>query len=225
MSGHAAVTGATLGGRNTSTVTEVGRPVTPQAEDPEVLRLKHDLIQPLAAIMWSLEAVHGSTDLPSHLRVALEQIDRQAVWMRRLLLEALDESPQVAVVDLGDALAGSCSMPASAPYEVVFTKIDSAPVLVEPVGLERAVRNLLDNAMQAVGDGGRIEVNVGTRGGYSVAEFADSGPGFGQVAPRHGHGLVVVRSFVERCGGRLVFGTSSLGGALVQLVLPRPAGW
>jgi signal transduction histidine kinase len=58
-----------------------------------------------------------------------------------------------------------------------------------------------------------------------VLEVADSGPGFGHLPPQHGHGLVGVRRFAERFGGAVVFGTSSLGGALVTLRLPLLSGW
>jgi serine/threonine-protein kinase RsbW len=99
--------------------------------------------------------------------------------MERLLTEVLDAPGRVVVVDLADALADCCSTaPPSAPYELSFTKAGRVPVLVDPVGLERAARNLMDNAMRAVAGGGRIEVEVRARGTRGVLEVADSGPGF-----------------------------------------------
>lgn len=224
MSGHATGRGATLGGRTGSRKTNRERITGTQ--DPEVLRIKHDLRQPLAAIVWSLEAMHDADDLPMRHRIALEQIERDAHWMSRLLTEAFGTQAKVSVVDLGDSVAGSCSTtPTSAPYDVVFTQAGETPVLVDPVELQRAARNLMDNAMRAVADGGRIEVDVSSVGGRGVLQVGDSGPGFGGLSPRHGLGLVGVRRFVERFGGDLAFGTSSLGGALVQLSLPRAFGW
>jgi signal transduction histidine kinase len=197
-----------------------------EPDHPALLRLRHDLRQPLAAIRWSVDAVTGTDDMPMHLSAALDQIGRQARWMERLLAEMLDAQADVVVVDLADALAGCCSTaPPSAPYDFSFTKVGEVPVLVDPVGLERAARNLIDNAIRAVAGGGRIEVNVTARGKRGVLGVADSGPGFGQLSPRQGHGLVGVRRFVERFGGDLAYGTSPLGGALVELSLPRALGW
>jgi signal transduction histidine kinase len=196
-----------------------------QPDHPALARLRHDLRQPLAAIRWTVEAVDGADDMPVYLSTALDQIGRQARWMERLLAEALDAG-EVVVVDFADALVDCCStVDVSAPYDVSFTKADQVPVLVDPVGLERAARNIMDNAIRAVADGGRIEVNVAASGTQGVLEVADSGPGFGALSTRHGHGLVGVRRFVERFGGDLVCGTSRFGGALVQLSLPRAAGW
>jgi signal transduction histidine kinase len=197
-----------------------------EPDDPALQRLRHDLRQPLAAILWSLEGVNVTNDVPVQLATTLEQIGRQAYWMDRLLAEALEERAAVSVVDLADALAGSCSVaPPSAPYDLSFTRLGLARVLVDPVGLERAARNLLDNAMRAVAGGGRIEVTAGAEGTTGVLEIADSGPGFGALSPRQGHGLVGVRRFAERFGGELACGTSSLGGALVRLSLPCALGW
>jgi signal transduction histidine kinase len=180
----------------------------------------------LAAIRWSVDAVDDFGDLPQHLSTALEHIGRQARWMERILAAGLDLAPEVAVVDLGDALSECCATPPpSATYDLSFTTAGEVPVLVDPIGLERAARNLMDNAIHAVSGGGRIEVSVCTRGSRAVLEVADSGPGFGRVPSRQGHGLVGVRRFVDRFGGELICGTSSLGGALVELSLPRAVGW
>jgi signal transduction histidine kinase len=146
--------------------------------------------------------------------------------MQRLLAEALEAPTEVVVVDLADALADCCSAaPPSASYDLLFTSVGAVPVLVDPVGLQRAARNLLDNAVRAVGASGRIEVSVTACDTHAVLEVADSGPGFGTLSPRHGHGLVGVRRFAERFGGDLSYGTSTLGGALVRLSLPCAWGW
>jgi two-component system sensor histidine kinase QseC len=221
MHGTATSTGASLEDHDRGTPTRSDGP-----DHPALLRLRHDLRQPLAAIRWSVDAVDGADDMPVHLSTALDQIGRQARWMERLLAEVLDAPAQVVVVDLADALADCCSTaPPSAPYDLSFTKVGEVPVLVDPVGLERAARNLMDNAIRAVAAGGKSDVKVRARGPRGVLEVADSGPGFGGLSPRQGHGLVGVRRFVERFGGDLAYGTSALGGALVQLSLPRAWGW
>jgi signal transduction histidine kinase len=223
MHRNATCVGVDLGehhGESDQTAWESGVP------DPAVQRLRHDLQQPLAAIRWSVDAVNGLTDMPAHLSAVLDQIGQQARWMERLLAEALEAPTEVIVVDLVDALADCCSAaPPSASYDLSFSSVGEVPVIVDPVGLERAARNLIDNAVRAVGASGRIEVSVTACDTRGVLEVADSGPGFGTLSPRQGHGLVSVRRFVERFGGDLAYGTSTLGGALVRLSLPRAWGW
>ncbi|MGH3413558.1 MAG: sensor histidine kinase [Marmoricola sp.] len=171
------------------------------------------------------DAIVSTCDLPPEALVGLRLIQRQTAWMSRLLDSSVDHTP-VAVVDLGDTVAEPCSLaPVRSPFEVHFDKLDEAPVLVDPVGLERVARNLMDNATRAVFDGGQVEVRVRAEEQDALLEVADSGPGFGHLAPHQGHGLVGVRRFVDRFGGGLSCGTSWLGGALVTLRLPIAVGW
>jgi two-component system sensor histidine kinase MprB len=195
-------------------------------DPPALQRLRHDLRQPLAAIRWSLDGVLGNEDLPVDVSSTLHDIGRQTRWMERLLAEMLDAPSEVLVVDLAGVVAACCSATAvDAPYDVRFEAGGEARVLVDPVGLERVDRNILDNAVRAVSGSGRIDVRVTTHENDAIMEVADSGPGFGRLKPRHGHGLVGARRFVDRFGGELACETSSLGGALVRMSLPRAIGW
>ncbi len=172
-----------------------------------------------------VEALSCAGDLPPQVTAALDQLQAQVGWMRRLLSSTVDDEC-VMVVDLGDVVAVPCSLaPTSAPYEVRFTELGPTPVLVDPVELERAARNLIDNATRATADGGRVDVRVWAEDRKAVLEVADDGPGFGHVATQQGHGLVGVRRFLERFGGELSCGTSTFGGALVTMRLPLAPGW
>jgi signal transduction histidine kinase len=189
-------------------------------------RLRHDLRQPLASMTFLVDSVMSTESLPPQVEAALVEVLREAQWMGRLLRSTEDENESVAVVDLSRSLEGQCTPAVGpAPYDVEVTGHERTPVLVDPVGLERAVRNVLDNAKRAVSGGGRVEVRVWPEEQHGLLEVADSGPGFGRLAPRHGHGLVGVRRFVERFGGELACGTSPLGGALVTMRLPLAFGW
>jgi signal transduction histidine kinase len=188
-------------------------------------RLRHDLRQPLAAMTYLVDSVISTESLPPQVEAALVEIVREAQWMGRLLRSSEDDREEVAVVDLSRAVDGPCGAPGVAPYDLEVTEQERTPVLVDPVGLERAVRNVLDNAKRAVSGGGRVQVRVWPDDRHGVLEVGDSGPGFGRLAPRHGHGLVGVRRFLERFGGELSCGTSPLGGALVTMRLPLAVGW
>jgi signal transduction histidine kinase len=189
-------------------------------------RLRHDLRQPLASMTILVDSVMSTESLPPRVEATFEEILREAQWMGRLLRSAEDDHEQVAVVDLSRALEGPCAWTrGSAPYDVEVTEQERTPVIVDPVGLERAIRNVVDNAKRAVSDGGRVQVRAWPEHRHGLLEVADSGPGFGGLAPRQGQGLVGVRRFVERFGGDLACGTSSLGGALVTIRLPLAFGW
>jgi C4-dicarboxylate-specific signal transduction histidine kinase len=106
------------------------------------------------------------------------------------------------------------------PAEV---RVEGEPVTVgvDACAARRLVANLLENALVAIGSGGRVVASLHRDGDAAVVEIADSGPGFGPAgAPTFGCGLATVTSLVTCAGGSLTFGTSAWGGAKVTVRLP-----
>jgi two-component system OmpR family sensor kinase len=105
-----------------------------------------------------------------------------------------------------------------------------------PGMLERAVDNLVRNALRfsppgqpvevfAHQQGERIEVSVRDHGpGVASEHLAQLGEPFfrapGQSAQGHGLGLAIARRAIERHGGRLVLGNHPAGGFVATLELP-----
>lgn len=152
----------------------------------------------------------------------LEQIQHEADWMSTLLADRGPDRESVSVADVGAVVSESwAAVAAFVPCTVRLVRESATDAVLDPVGLGRAVRNLVDNAVRAVGADGCVEVRVWSRGLEVLVEVADSGPGFGRVPAQQGLGLVTVRRFLSGCGGSLHVGTSELGGALVAMRLPR----
>jgi two-component system, OmpR family, sensor histidine kinase MprB len=106
-------------------------------------------------------------------------------------------------------------------------------VIGEATGLERAVTNLLDNAVKWSPPGGRVGVELES-GRLCVT---DQGPGIAdadlphvfdrfyrstdaRAMPGSGLGLAIVRQTAERHGGSVSAGRAPTGGALLVLELP-----
>ncbi|MPZ94155.1 MAG: hypothetical protein GEU96_04390 [Propionibacteriales bacterium] len=186
-----------------------------------VERLRHDVRQPLSAVMLLVAAMETEPALPPQIRRRLQQIQGEAEWMAEILSSTEEGASSVRRLELGNAIERTCrAVAAAASCDVRFTQVADVDVVVDPVALRRAVRNLLDNAVRAVGDGGSVEVRVRRDDDCAVLEVADSGPGFGRMPRQQGLGLLTVRQFVERHHGTLEVGTSTLGGALVTLRWP-----
>jgi len=95
--------------------------------------------------------------------------------------------------------------------------------------------NLLDNAIRAVGESGRIRISATLENGHYVTRIADSGRGVEpEVAERifepffttrragegTGLGLAIARQIVRQHGGEIAVSRSELGGALFTVQLP-----
>jgi signal transduction histidine kinase len=190
------------------------------AADPDAFEeLRHDLRQPVAAILMLAETAMLESEVPPATRHRLAQISSEARWLAELL-QAGGGDDELALLDLRD-LVGDAAAAVAPAFDGTLRVLaaDELPVLVPPVSMRRAVVNVLDNAVRASGPGGEVEVRLAP--GRDVAvEVHDDGPGFGEVPTRHGVGLRVTRRVLSACGGAVEVGDSHLGGSLVRLRLP-----
>lgn len=154
------------------------------------------------------------------IRSSLDQMLREVDWLNRMVATGGSQSRE-AVVEAGDVVAAVWATDAlSGRCSLRLVREASAWVTVDPVGLERSVRNLVDNAIRAAGDG-YVEIRVVTDREHVTIEVSDSGPGFGLIKPQEKLGLLTVRRFAAQHDGGLRIDRSHLGGAMMQLVLPR----
>ncbi len=110
--------------------------------------------------------------------------------------------------------------------EAIRTRFDSKL-------LGRAVRNLLENALRASGEDGRVELSLAQDGGRAAIRVVDSGPGvesetlqrifdpyFSTYDSGTGLGLAITRRIVEEHGGRIEAHNHPNGGLEVTITLP-----
>jgi two-component system sensor histidine kinase MprB len=116
---------------------------------------------------------------------------------------------------------------------VLEVELDGYPMTGEPGSLERAVTNLLDNAVKWSPPGGVVTVRLES----GVLYVADQGPGIAaddlphvferfyrssesRTMPGSGLGLSIVRAVAERHGGRVRAGAAPGGGAAFWFWVP-----
>jgi len=190
-------------------------------------QVAHEVKNPLTPIQLSAEhlrRVFGdpSIDFPATLETCTETILKQVRNLRGIVTEfsAFARPPGTAMerLDLGELVAETVR-----PYEGVLPKevslhvdLESGLPLVQADRrlLERAVVNLVENALQAVGEGGTIWVRL-RRGEKRVeVQVDDSGPGidpeiqgrmfepfFSTKTNGSGLGLALVKKIAQDHGG------------------------
>jgi signal transduction histidine kinase len=106
-----------------------------------------------------------------------------------------------------------------------ITLITTATVaLLDPVLVERAVANVVQNALRhghAPGRPAVVTLTVASHDGRAVVTVADYGPGLRAPIERSGLGLSVVRWVMREHGGLLLLGTGRRPGTCIRLVFPQ----
>ena len=182
-----------------------------EAERRFLADASHELRTPLTALRGNVThlARHGSTpELVADLEADAERLVRLADDLLVLSREEADTPPD-ADVRL-DELAQAMSAP--------DVDVQAEPVVVrgDRAALERAIRNLVENARRHGPAGGRVAVTVSERDGRALISVEDEGAGlsaedaaraferFWRARPDgrgSGLGLSIVRATAERHGG------------------------
>ncbi|WP_409330368.1 ATP-binding protein [Trujillonella humicola] len=208
--------------------------------------VSHELRSPLTSLVTSVEVLASRGDeLSPRSRQALELVERQLAAFRTTLDDLLElarlddgaaprDRPPVALAQLVRELLAATGR----PVELLDAEADERTVVAgDKRGLERAVRNLLDNADRH--GGGARRVGVELREDTVVLTVDDSGPGVPPEdrervferfvrAPRAargslpgaGLGLAIVAETAARHGGSAWCSASPCGGARMTLSIP-----
>ena len=108
------------------------------------------------------------------------------------------------------------------------------PALVDPDQIKQVVFNLVKNAMEAMPDGGRLEITVSADDAFLLLDFRDTGVGIpeeqlGRIfEPYHttkakgtGLGLMIVQRIVRDHGGHIEVSSKEGEGTCFRILLPR----
>jgi two-component system, OmpR family, sensor histidine kinase MprB len=202
----------------------------------------HELRTPLTAARANVDLVREGKLAQDEVTRALEEASVELGSLTTLVADLVElargeeRKLRIEEVHLDDLVAVAVERAKGrAPQTTFVTSLTPTVVRVDPVLVERAVSNLLDNAVKYSPPGAPVEVTV--RDGEVVV--ADHGPGIAaEDAPRifdrfyraaaarskpgAGLGLAIVREAAEAHGGTATVEPSP-SGARFRLTLPAPA--
>lgn len=211
--------------------------------------LAHEIRNPLNAIRLNLHALrnvlldHATLEEDEIQQVVEEsnrEIERLSELMKTMLGYARPDQPVGEHVELNtevEAIAGFLA-PIMDRDEIDFTTVvpDAAVVVtIDSDRLRQVLLNLVNNAREAAGPGGRIILRLDAVGSHAQITVSDSGPGI-PAAERDrifdafystrdngtGLGLALVKRFVEEAGGVVECeDDTSDGGAMFRVTLPQ----
>lgn len=204
----------------------------------------HELNEPLVAVLGYAELMQQSFGLPDRTAKDLEKIIKASLHarevVRKLLTFARQAPAEKAPVDLNQAVRDAMLMLEarlrSGKVKAIFKAAESLPpVLADPGQLQQVILNLCVNAMQAMPEGGGMEVRTGRLDGGVMLRVSDTGDGMSeevqqrlftpffttkQVGQGTGLGLSVVHGIVAAHGGTIQVQSSLGKGSAFEVVLP-----
>jgi signal transduction histidine kinase len=209
----------------------------------------HELRSPVASIRQHAEVAlahpHRTTTAELASMVLAEDLRMQRLVEDLLLLARADEHalpPRRRHVDLDDLVFDEARRLRDATgLHVDVGAVSAARVAGDATGLRQVLRNLGDNAARHAST--RIAFALAERDGAAVLAVDDDGPGIPEADRERvmerfvrlddarardgggsGLGLAIVAELVAAHGGAVGIADSPMGGARVEVSLPRAAG-
>jgi signal transduction histidine kinase len=206
----------------------------------------HDIRNPLQAIATELylEKLETKSLPEGEIRKNLEEningIEQNLFYINKIVADLQDFArplkPKKEPVDLNKVLHESLEM-ISIPQAVnlnVSTEQESMQLCADATMLKRILVNLVQNAVQAMPNGGLINLKAEQKGNLTVIRVQDNGEGipeeakeklftplFTTKAKGQGFGLAVVKRLVEAQGGKITFESQRDQGTTFTLEFPK----
>ncbi len=201
----------------------------------------HELRTPVTSLRTNIEILQQAPDMDLEERRRLlsdvvQQIEELTLLMNDLIDLARGEEPHADAEDMrldlvvGEVVDRAHRHAPTTPFQV---ELEPTIVVGVPARLERAVRNLIDNAVKYSPPGEPVEIRLG---GVELT-VRDHGQGISaedlpyvfdrfyrgaeaRGRPGSGLGLAIVRQVVEQHGGSVTAEPAAGGGTLMRLCLP-----
>jgi two-component system sensor histidine kinase AtoS len=210
--------------------------------------LAHEIKNPLAGIKVSIEVLLDELDISEEDRTvvykAVDEIKRIELLLKSLLNFAKPPKPQFALTDINDLLdktiAFSLKHPSLSSDTASVIRIDKEfdgnlpEIMADPMQLQQVFLNLLFNGIEAMPDGGKLEIRTSYDAESKAAriEIFDSGigieiekierifqPFFTTKKKGSGLGLAISRRLIEQHGGEITVKSQPGKGTVFTIIL------
>jgi two-component system, OmpR family, sensor histidine kinase MprB len=215
-----------------------------EAQRHLVADASHELRTPIASLRANIQTLEQAEQLPDAERESLRadillELDELTSLVADIVALARGAKPGELVDDVSvdEIVEDVAARARTRAPDGVALHVRTEPTLVrgEPARIQRAVSNLVDNALKWSPDGGTVEIEL-AGGGLSVR---DHGPGFAEAdlphiferfyradsaraLPGSGLGLAIVRQAAEAHGGEVQAANAPGGGALMRVSFGPP---
>ena len=204
----------------------------------------HDIRNPLQAVMSDTYLLKDElASMPEGeskegIAESIDSIERNTAYINKIVQDLQDYTrqimPEYSVVDLSDVFVHTfetINVPESIRLSVNVR--DAEKIRIDPTLLQRAISNLINNAIQAMPEGGKLEVCGEKKDNKIVVTVSDTGVGIpDEVKPKlftpmmttkakgQGFGLAASKRIIEAMSGTISFESEKGKGTKFIIELP-----
>lgn len=198
----------------------------------------HDIKNLVSQLSLLVQNAEKHKNNPAFQEDMLETVEESVEKMNALLVRLHAGGKEVAVnaiVVLEPLLQKVVSTVAERNRKLTFeSNVNGIAVVADEERLRAVVAHLIDNALEATTDGGRVAVRLSARGGDAIFEVEDNGTGMDEDFIRNelfrpfrttkdggfGIGVYESREFVRELGGRMEVISARDQGTTIRISLP-----
>jgi len=202
--------------------------------------MAHELRNPLGALSNSLYMLNSkladSDDMvKKHLDIAKKMLDRSLAIVSNLLDFAMNRQPQRELVNI-DNLLDEIMSRVSIGEEIEVNRSvqpDARAMFIDPGLMQVALKNIIQNAIEAMPGGGRLGITVHRDEDAIVYEITDSGigipseniekifdPFYSTKSYGIGLGLPIAKEIIEKHGGTIEVKSENGKGSIFTIHMP-----
>lgn len=203
--------------------------------------MAHEIRNPLASLKGAIEMLKERKISKEHserlMDIAINEMDRLNKIITDFLMYSRPSPPEFSLFDLHELLSETLDMVKTNPaVSSIIIKKDfegRLPLKGDKQKLRQVFLNLINNAIEAMVDGGELQVNTGINGNHVKIIFKDSGKG---ISPENidkvfypffttkeggtGLGLSIVYRIIEEHNGSIKIDSRPGKGTAFELQLP-----
>ena len=206
----------------------------------------HDIRNPLQAIIGDIflakNDISSCSDsaLKASVQENLSEIERNVEYINKIVADLQDFAkplnPIAMEADLRHIVSqviGNYRVPENVQATITIEK-DAEKIVVDSAYLQRILSNLVNNAIQAMPNGGKLTVHAYSKGRDNIITVEDTGVGIPEEARSklftplfttkskgQGFGLPVVKRMTEALGGTVTYESEVNKGTKFTVCLPK----
>jgi PAS domain S-box-containing protein len=204
----------------------------------------HDIRNPLQALTGEMYLIRLELDniqdpeAKNNITESIDSVDENISYINKIVADLQDYSrklnPEIEPLNLENLIKGVFATIKLPPKIQLFLDLKAAPeIKADQTFLRRVLTNLINNAIQAMPDGGKLEISGYREDNYACITVTDTGVGIEETAkPKvftpmfttkakgQGLGLAVVKRLVEAQGGTIGFESEVGKGTKFYVKLP-----